>query len=1580
MRKVLTGIATIILSVNLWAVPAYRGWQTRTQPDGTTIEVQQFGDEFYHYMVNRDGMQVKQNAAGMYEVVGEAPSPEVATARRAQAKARRMRKVGTTPNKAPRGVVILANFKDKQMQSSHTQAVFDELCNSTNCTVNTYDNVRYGSAAQYFADQSNGAYRPQFDVYGPVTLSRNYAYYGEDGSEEGDDRYATTAVVEACLLANAQYSDLDFTNYDSNNDGKVDFVYVIYAGKGQADGGDANTIWPHNWEVESAIYYGNCTYTKEQAKVDGKYLNNYACSAELSGSNLSGIGTLCHEFGHVMGLPDFYDTNYGTNYKNDLTPNEWDIMDGGSYNGGGHCPPNYDPWEKYFFGWVTPVNPGSEGTNCTLNANGTADYNIYQINSSGNLQTATTGGLNYYVENRQQSGWDKFIPAHGMVIWKCNYSSSDWSSNTPNNTANAPKFTIVCSSGTRIGSSNGSGNVFGGSNSSANSWSGVSGKPLTEIKETNKVITFKYMGGAAGHNIVTNATGCTITPSVLTVENGVGFTATILPKSNVYEFTSLTVTLGSTTLTQNTHYTLSNDHKTLTVLGSAITGATGNAVTITAVWSKAQCSYEILQEPEACTISSESGTVPTNSALNLTITPASGYSIADADCWDVEMGEQKLIYGVDFTYNSSTGAFSIAKVVDDVAIFLYPGYIITWQALGTPFATTIAAGGKLVLPQGEPAECSSGKIFVGWCATPYEDEAVAPTFAKDNDAVSSAATYYAVYADMNGSGSAEVAYVAFKASSDGSTDYSSSIASKLVSTSTGISSFSGNKLYEGKDGVKIGAGRSNGYITLTLSSFASISEVKVNASKYGSDTGKLEVEIGETSLGSQTPASNLTFTAEPAVGSNTVTISTTSKRAYIASISIMAGSGRMSGYTTSCTPPEKHKINLNTGANGSVTSVPADSAYNGAQVALTITPSNNYRLATLVVKDASNQDITVSGEGNTRYFRMPDMNVTVTSTFEAIPSYTIGFYNGGTLIGEAQQVLEGQQAQKPANPVACEGYTFEGWWTEELDADNTQEKTWVTDFTAIKNQNYYAAYSFEDVGEGNSSTTINAGDFSSVGSGNEIGTKTFGDVTIKGTINTNGSNAPKYYSGSPNTIRFYSGNMLTISATQTISQIDFTYDGSYSGGTINRSSGSWASTPSEGWDQTWTGETESVAFTVGSTQWRITAIKVTVGSGSTTYYTTEPDCVECTSAITLTKGSASNGSFALDVANGAHSTCGAALVVTVSDITPATGYKFKEITQTGLNEGVTIDQENKTVTYAKKTNGTSTINVVFEELPKYAISFYDNGEVISTVQYYIGDTPEVPADPTPECEDYTFVGWWSEELDVDNTSIKSWISDFTVSGAQDYYAIYSKTVSGGSAVSVSDQLTRSTTGVSSTSYTGWSNKSVTSNAKYAGQSAGGNESIQLRTDNSNSGIITTVSGGKISKVTVDWNSNTAESRTLDVYGKNSAYSSASDLYGNNAGTKLGSIAYGTSTELTISGDYTYVGVRSNNKAMYLTSITFTWSVTPPSTTYYSSVINCSTTAMDEVKNDVKAIKRIENGQIVIIVGENKYTIFGQKIQ
>lgn len=142
-----------------------------------------------------------------------------------------------------------------------------------------------------------------------------------------------------------------------------------------------------------------------------------------------------------------------------------------------------------------------------------------------------------------------------------------------------------------------------------------------------------------------------------------------------------------------------------------------------------------------------------------------------------------------------------------------------------------------------------------------------------------------------------------------------------------------------------------------------------------------------------------------------------------------------------------------------------------------------------------------------------------------------------------------------------------------------------------------------------------------------------------------------------------------------------------------------------------------------------------------------------------------------------------------------------------------------------------------------------------------------------------------------------------------------------------DVLNRALTGISGTNYSAWSGKTSNSDAVYAGQSAGGNDAIQLRSNNNNSGIITTTSGGKVAKVIVTWQSGTSSGRTLDIYGKNTAYTNATELYSTSTqGTKLGSIKYGTSTELEITGDYEFIGMRSNSGAMYLSEVEIHWTV------------------------------------------------------
>ena len=298
-----------------------------------------------------------------------------------------------------------------------------------------YGGTRYnikaeGSVRQYFINQSCGQYQPQFDVVGPFTVSKDMSYYGSNDSQ-GNDKHPEIMVQEACELAHE--AGVDFSQYDNNNDGKVDFVYVLYAGFGEADGGPATTIWPHSFHL---------SYAGVSLRLDGKTVDLYACSSELNyvSKKRAGIATFCHEFSHVLGLPDLYTTN-SAKHK---TCGAWDIMDYGQYNNDGNTPPSYSGYERMFFGWTTPrvINQPLNVTIKELQANN----DVCVMTSSGEFSgkgNDPNPTIFYVLEYRQQVGWDKYIKGHGLMITKINYTFNKWSGNTVNNSAASMGVDII---------------------------------------------------------------------------------------------------------------------------------------------------------------------------------------------------------------------------------------------------------------------------------------------------------------------------------------------------------------------------------------------------------------------------------------------------------------------------------------------------------------------------------------------------------------------------------------------------------------------------------------------------------------------------------------------------------------------------------------------------------------------------------------------------------------------------------------------------------------------------------------------------------------------------------------------------------------------------------------------------------------------------------------------------------------------------------------------------------------------------------------------------------------------------------
>ncbi|MCR5679720.1 MAG: M6 family metalloprotease domain-containing protein, partial [Prevotella sp.] len=350
--------------------------------------------------------------------------------RRQQANARRAkrlapRKVGEVGSITgqKKGLIILVSFKEGDTQFQTTNAYFQRVVNEPNFS----DGNFVGSMYDYFKAQSDGQFELTFDVVGPVTVSNAHSYYGSNDSD-GNDQHAAEMVIEAVRLADSQ---VDYSDYDWDGNGEVEQVYVVYAGQGEADGGSANTIWPHEWELSSAAKYGDGSGAQT---LDGVTIDTYACGGELNGSgNIAGIGTMCHEFSHCLGYPDFYDTDYSGGQG----MFEWDLMDSGSYNDDGYRPAGYTSYERWVAGWREPIELTSTQQISNMPALVNSGAQSYIIYNQGNHNEY------FLLENRQKTGWDAGIPGAGLLILHVDYDADAWSSNTPNDTPSHQRMTWI---------------------------------------------------------------------------------------------------------------------------------------------------------------------------------------------------------------------------------------------------------------------------------------------------------------------------------------------------------------------------------------------------------------------------------------------------------------------------------------------------------------------------------------------------------------------------------------------------------------------------------------------------------------------------------------------------------------------------------------------------------------------------------------------------------------------------------------------------------------------------------------------------------------------------------------------------------------------------------------------------------------------------------------------------------------------------------------------------------------------------------------------------------------------------------
>ncbi len=517
MKKFTLLLICLMAMFRASAVPAYPYPVTVTQPDGSTLVIQGHGDEFYHFTTTADGYTIVKNDAGYYVYAQLQNNRLTPTDRIARNQAERTandvsfleatgkmliekannegarksrRKVATKESdsyyKNFRGLVILVNFSDRKFSRSDAHSVYDHMFNDVNYkgyknengTSNRYGSMFIGGVRDYFSQNSMGKFAPQFDVVGPVEVDMK-------STEMNGTKNAW--VVFAQAIANLS-STVDFSKYDADGDGLVDMMYFIVAGYGANYSGNSDAyLWPHKWSLEYV----------DIPRYNGKRMGKYACSVELYGweSNnqtiLDGIGTVCHEFSHVLGLPDEYDTDYEAGGQSH-DPGQWSVMAGGSYSQLGRLPVGYSAFQRYASGFLTPK---------VITSTGKFELNPMQENNEAYMLKTPVDKEFFLLENRQQTGWDAMLPGHGMLVFRVDSTNLEvWESNKVNATPSHNYYELLRAGNSTSGAQAsdpfpGTSNIMTLNNSTTPSlctWNGTYNTfGLTEITETNGVINFK---------------------------------------------------------------------------------------------------------------------------------------------------------------------------------------------------------------------------------------------------------------------------------------------------------------------------------------------------------------------------------------------------------------------------------------------------------------------------------------------------------------------------------------------------------------------------------------------------------------------------------------------------------------------------------------------------------------------------------------------------------------------------------------------------------------------------------------------------------------------------------------------------------------------------------------------------------------------------------------------------------------------------------------------------------------------------------------------------------------------------------
>lgn len=436
------------------AVPAKKLQKVITLTNGTQVSVELRGDEYLSWWEGTDGTAYRATADdAVFEAFDLEAQKPAAAARRARAEQGRVARLARVKNSlkgaddkmrglggdhitykgVKKGLVVLVDFKNKKFADGHDLEYYKNVINGKDFSDEEEGYV--GSVRDYFLAQSNGQFELDFDVVGPVTMSKNSGYYGNDGAYQKDEK-VYEMIKEAC---DGIQDKVNLKDYDWDGDGEADQVFFLYAGLGQASGGSPGTIWPH----ESELRYWPCGVLSYST---GK-INTYACANELQpetqGSSRyisAGIGTICHEFSHCLGFADMYDTTGGGGYGMSV----FDVMDQGSYNGNGFVPCNYTAFERIYAGWVEAIELESPAT--VKDMKSVSDYGrpfiMYNYKNTNEY---------FLLENRQNTGWDKGLyGSNGLLIVHVNYVPSRWANNSVNSSAEKIQCcTVVNADGSR---------------------------------------------------------------------------------------------------------------------------------------------------------------------------------------------------------------------------------------------------------------------------------------------------------------------------------------------------------------------------------------------------------------------------------------------------------------------------------------------------------------------------------------------------------------------------------------------------------------------------------------------------------------------------------------------------------------------------------------------------------------------------------------------------------------------------------------------------------------------------------------------------------------------------------------------------------------------------------------------------------------------------------------------------------------------------------------------------------------------------------------------------------------------------